>query len=104
MIKTVQNKIAYIKNKAIPILKKYNVIRAGLFGSVVRGEENLESDIDFLVKFADEADISLMEIAGLKVDLEEIFERKVDLVEYDAIKQRLKSYILPEEVRIYEKR
>lgn len=39
-----------IKCKIIPILKKNDVIKAGIFGSYARGEETKNSDLDILVK------------------------------------------------------
>ncbi len=44
-----KDKIEEIKAKILPILKKYGVKRAGIFGSFVRGEETQESDIDIRV-------------------------------------------------------
>jgi hypothetical protein len=97
-----EDRVNQIKNKIVPLLKKCQVNKAGIFGSFVRGEESSDSDVDILVEFSPTADISLLEVAGLKVDLEEALGRKVDLVQYEAIRPELKEYILPEEVRIYE--
>jgi predicted nucleotidyltransferase len=91
-------KISEIKKIILPILKRYNVKRAGIFGSVVRGEETENSDIDLLVEIEDE--ISLLDFAGLKLELEESLGRKVDLGEYAAIKPVIKEQILSEEVSI----
>ena len=87
-----------IKNKIIPILKKYGVKRAGIFGSVVRGEETEESDIDVLVEI--EIRMSLLDFAGLKLELEEALGKRVDLGEYSTIKPIIKEQILSEEVAI----
>jgi len=87
-----------IKRKASPILKKYGVARAGVFGSVVRGEATDDSDIDILVEI--ERRMSLLDFAGLKIELEEALGRKVDLGEYAAIKIMIKDEILNEEVAI----
>ena len=87
-----------IKKKILPILKKYGVIRAGIFGSVVRGEETDESDIDILVEI--ERRMSLLDFAGLKLELEETLGKKVDLGEYSVIKPIVKEEILSEEVAI----
>lgn len=91
-------KIDEIKRKIEPILKRYGVKRAGIFGSVVRGEENEESDIDVLVEI--EGRMSLLDFAGLKLELEEALGRKVDLGEYSVIKPIIKEQILSEEVTI----
>jgi len=84
--------------KIIPILKKYGVTRASLFGSVVRREENDKSDVDILVKMPDGS--SLFDMLRIKVDLEEHLGRKVDLVQYKAIKKPLEKEILSTQVPI----
>ena len=91
-------KIDEIKRKILPILKRYNVKRAGIFGSIARGEENQESDIDILVEI--EGRMSLLDFAGLKLELEEALGKRVDLGEYSTIKPIIKKQILSEEVSI----
>lgn len=90
--------IEKIKRKILPILQRYGVKRAGLFGSCVRGELKEESDIDILVEI--EQDISLLDFIGIKLELEEALGKKIDLVEYSTIKPRLKERILNEQVVI----
>lgn len=75
-----------------PILKRYNVKRAALFGSVVRGDGTPTSDIDMLIDPPPR--FSLFDLAGLKVDLEDILQRTVDVVEYESIKPLIKDSIL----------
>ena len=91
-------RIDEIKDVIIKVLEKYSVKRAGLFGSVVRGEVSEDSDIDVLVKI--DRDISLLDFVGLKLEIEEALGRKVDLVEYDTIKPLLRERILKEEMVI----
>ena len=88
-----------IKRKVLPILESYEIKRAGVFGSVVRGEEEEASDIDILVELGRD-DMSLLEFVGIKLELEEVLGRKVDLVEYATMKPLLKDRILAEEVPI----
>jgi len=87
-----------IKVKIVPILQKYGVKRASIFGSAVRDEMREDSDIDILVEI--EKDISLLDFVALKLELEDILGRKVDLVEFDTIKPKLKDRILREQVVI----
>jgi predicted nucleotidyltransferase len=87
-----------IKTKIIPILKKHNIKKAGIFGSFSRMKERDTSDIDILVQI--ESKISLLDFIGIKLELEDILHRKVDLVEYKAIKPVLRDDILSEEIRI----
>ena len=84
--------------KIIPILKKYGVSRASLFGSVVRGDTHKNSDIDILVEVP--KDKSLFDMMDIQFELEDVLKKKVDLVEYHLIKPRLKSHILSEQVKI----
>jgi len=90
--------IEEIQRKILPILKKYGVTRAGIFGSVVRGEAREESDIDILVEI--ESRMSLLDFVGLKLELEEALGKPVDLGEYSEIKPIIKEQILEEEVPI----
>jgi hypothetical protein len=87
-----------IKKNILPVLKKYGVKKAGIFGSVVRGEDTEKSDIDILVEIEDR--MSLLEFAGLKLELEEVLGRKVDLGEYSIIKPIIREQILKEETVI----
>ena len=91
--------IEEIKNKIIPALQKHNITRAGVFGSTATGRARKGSDIDLLVEFGQQ--ISLLEVVGIKYELEDLLGSKVDLVEYEAIKPRLRQRILLEEIRIY---
>lgn len=94
--------IQSITQKATPILKKYGVSRASLFGSVVRGEMRKGSDIDFLVEVP--KNMSLFDIMDIQFDLEDALKKKVDLVEYKAIKPALKNNILSNQLPIYQAR
>jgi predicted nucleotidyltransferase len=87
-----------IQQKIAPILFRYRVKKAGLFGSIVHGAMRKDSDIDILVEL--EPNLSLLDLIGLKLELEDMLHQKVDLVEYTMLKPRLKERILAEEVRI----
>lgn len=65
---------------------------------MVRGEMRRDSDIDILVQL--DKDLSLLDVIGIQQELEDALGRSVDLVEYDSIKERIKSRILAEEIRI----
>ncbi|MBK8704498.1 MAG: nucleotidyltransferase family protein [Saprospiraceae bacterium] len=92
-------KIEEIKAVIVPILTRHRIKRAGIFGSVAKGNATSQSDIDILVELGSE--ISLLDFVGIKYELEDHLGRKVDLVEYQAIKPRLKNRIMSEEIRIY---
>jgi len=85
-----------IENKIKKVLKKNKIVRAGVFGSYARGEQNKKSDIDILVEFKG----GLFGLIRLERELEKILNIKVDLLTYKGIDPLLKKRILNEEVRI----
>lgn len=91
-----------IKKKIVPILKRQDVTKAALFGSIVRGEARKKSDIDILIKF--KAGKSLLDLVRLEFKLEKKLGRKVDLLTYNSIHPLLRDIILKEQEIIYEKR
>ncbi len=91
-----------IKKKIMPILKRQGVTKAAFFGSFARGEMKKNSDIDILVDLT--KDKTLLDLVGLKIDLEEKLGRKVDVLTYDSIHPRLRNIILKDQKIIYEKR
>ena len=91
-------KIEIIRKKILPILKREGVSRAGIFGSVARGEATAKSDVDILVRLPRSFD--LFDLVRIKNNLEKTLDRKVDLVEYSVIKQMIRKQVLAEEVRI----
>jgi len=90
--------LASIKRKIIPILKKNHVVRAGIFGSYARGDVKKKSDVDILIRFKGRK--SLFDLAGLKIELEEKLNKKVDVLTYRSIHPFIKNNILKEEVPI----
>jgi predicted nucleotidyltransferase len=84
-----------IQKTVEPILRKHNIKRAGLFGSVVRNKVSESSDVDILVELGEK--ISLLDFVGIKLELEDALGKKVDLVEYQSIKPLLREKILREE-------
>jgi len=87
--------VKHIRQCIVPILKRYGVSKAALFGSTVRNQMRVDSDIDILVQI--DTDISLLEFVGLKLDLQEALKRNVDLGEYETIKPLLRERILKEQ-------
>lgn len=85
-----------IKRSIKTILKKHGVKKASLFGSFARNEAGKESDVDILVDYP--RGKSLYDFIELKLKLEEILNKKVDLVEFDSINPLLKERILQEQI------
>jgi len=91
--------IKNIKKKITPLLKKNKVKKAGIFGSYARGENKKNSDIDFLIEITNK-NFSLLDLVKLKILMEKILKKKVDLIEYSTIHPMIKKNALKEEVRI----
>ncbi len=87
-----------IRHRVIPVLERHDIKKAALFGSFVRDEASIGSDVDILVEI--DSDIGLLDFVGIKLELEEALGRKVDLVEYDTIKPIIKKRILSEQIAI----
>ena len=87
-----------IKPKIIKILKKNNIKRAGIFGSYARGDFKKNSDIDILIM--PQRSMSLLDLSGLKIELEEALGKKVDLVSYNYIHPYLKKEVSENEMKI----
>ncbi|TFG23020.1 MAG: hypothetical protein EU533_03615 [Promethearchaeota archaeon] len=86
------------KEKILIVLKNHEVRRASFFGSIVREEMTEQSDIDILIEF--EGDKSLLDLAALTRELEEILQCKVDVLTYNSLHPLLRSKILSEQVKI----
>lgn len=92
-----ENRIEKLKKRIVPILKKHKVVRAGVFGSYVRGEDKKNSDIDILIMPPKNMGFGFV---GIKFELEDKLKMKVDLISYRGLHPLLKDRILREEVRI----
>lgn len=90
-----KSRLEELKKTILDILQKHDVKRAALFGSIVRGEETKKSDIDLLVEFKGKK--SLLDLVGLKQELEDVLNRKVDVLTYKSLHPLLKDRILNEQ-------
>jgi predicted nucleotidyltransferase len=84
-----------------PELKAAGVVRLSLFGSTVRGERRPDSDIDLLAAFDETRRISLLDVAGIEIQLAEMLGQPVDLVEEGTLKPRVKRSVDAEAVRAF---
>ncbi len=92
-----KNELLKMKRKILPILKKYHVKRAGIFGSYARGEQKKKSDVDILIQSPNGIGFGFIRIG---LELEKALDLKVDLLSYKGINPRMKDKILKDEVKI----
>jgi predicted nucleotidyltransferase len=81
------------------LAKKHKVERIRLFGSVARGDDNPNSDIDFLVTFQNDYDLMDDRLA-LNVELEELFKRKVDLIVESELNKDIAPSVLEDAIEL----
>lgn len=84
----------YLKNKPVK--------RAFLFGSVARGEEDELSDVDILVELDYSKPFGLG-FVKMKLELEDLLKRKVDILTSNSVSKYIRPYIDSEKILIYEK-
>jgi len=86
--------IARLK-EAEPALRARGIRRAAVFGSVARGEERPDSDIDIMIEIDPEAHITIYDYVGLKELVATFFDQTVDVVD----REGLKPFVKPAAIR-----
>ena len=84
------------RDDILRLTAKYGASNVRVFGSVARGEAGPDSDVDILINLA--PDRSLLDHAGLLLDLEKLLERKVDVVTEAGLHWFIRDQILKEAV------
>ncbi|MDD2920935.1 MAG: nucleotidyltransferase family protein [Anaerolineales bacterium] len=77
--------------------KRWQIREFALFGSSARADFKPESDVDVLVSFAEKANWGLFDHVQIRLELETIFNRKVDLVTRRALEQT-QNFLLRENI------
>lgn len=80
-----------IKRLVAPIIQKYNIPAMYLFGSYARGSATQYSDLDFLVDTTGTGLTSLLKLGQLYCDLEDAFQKRVDLITVGSLSQNQAS-------------
>jgi hypothetical protein len=93
--------IEEVKQKARPILEQHGVTFAAVFGSLARGEDRPQSDVDILVRLG--RPTGMIGYMRLVESLESALEKRVDLVTEQSLNKRVRPHVLPDLTTIYEK-
>ncbi len=78
--------IFLLKDEVTAFCQRWKVAEFAIFGSALRQDFDALSDIDVLVSFDDLAEITLLDLAQMQIELERLFNRPVDLVEKAALR------------------
>ena len=74
------------RDKIEEFCKRWRITEFSVFGSVLRDDFSPDSDIDVLVTIDPNAQIGLFELIDMKIELEKMFKRPVDLVEKEGLR------------------
>ena len=80
------------------VRSRFGIKSLFLFGSVARNESTLESDLDFVVNF--DGAITFDRYMDLKIFLEDLFGKKIDLAIEDSLKPQIRQRILEEAIDV----
>ena len=78
--------VAVPQKEIIAFCLRWKVTELALFGSVLRDDFTPASDVDVLVNFAPDTQISLFDMAQMQIELQAIFQRPVDILEKDGLR------------------
>lgn len=94
----IMQEIEKYKQLILPVLRRYFIKRAAIFGSIAKGNYNADSDIDLLIE--GDTGFTIFKLLSLEEEIAELTHRKVDLVEYSAIKPSIRQEVLQSAIAI----
>lgn len=101
------NDVSIISPGILALLHEYfshkPVLKAWVFGSVSRGEDNSDSDIDIIVCFDPEARVGIFQHVAMNQELEILLNRAVDLVTDGTLLPWVKEYVDKDKILVYER-
>ncbi len=87
-----------LKRTILPVLKQHGIVRAAVFGSMTRDNPDDSRDLDLLIEF--EGEKSLLDLVSVKLDLEDLLGRPVDVLTYSGLHPGIRRHVLTEQVVI----
>ena len=84
------------REEILRIANSHGATQVRVFGSVARGEDDVRSDVDFLIELAPGR--SLFDLGGIQYELESLLGRHVDVVTERGLKRRIRDRVLRESV------
>jgi len=77
--------------RAEAALRVKGVRHAALFGSITRGENRPDSDVDILIDFDPDASITMFDYVAVSNDIASLFDGPVDVIDREALKPHLRE-------------
>ena len=75
----------------VHLCEKYHVSELSVFGSSIRDDFTLNSDVDILVSFNKNSDVSLFDIMELENEFSQLLKREVDIVEKESLRNVIRK-------------
>lgn len=88
------DRLSKYRGEILELAERHGASNLRVFGSVARGDDDKDSDIDFLVDL--EKGRSLLDLGGLQVDLEMLLGCQVDVVTENGLRPRIRERVLDE--------
>ena len=88
--------IERFRNEILSLAARHGASNVRVFGSLARGEDSEHSDLDLLIQLGE--DRSLLDVVGLKLDLEDLIHCPVDVVTEGALSPYIRDRVLAEAV------
>ena len=92
--------IDFDHSRIMDFCRKWKATRMAFFGSVLREDFRPDSDIDVMLTFHADAHWSLFDIVDMKLELEEIFMRDVDILEEGTVRNPIKRRCIDENIEV----
>jgi predicted nucleotidyltransferase len=93
-----------VVNKLQAFFPAYPIEKAWIFGSYARGEETRKSDVDIMVRFEKDADISLLDYVKIMNSLKGFLRKKIDMVEEGQLYPWAQESVDKEKILVYERK
>lgn len=93
-----REKVLNLLKEHLEEIRKFKIQKISIFGSVARNQDTPHSDIDILIKFDGPASYDLY--MDLKFFLEDLLDRKVDLITEDGVRTEIKQFIEKDLIRV----
>jgi predicted nucleotidyltransferase len=90
-----------VHDQIAELCRRYGIAELSVFGSVARGDDRPDSDVDLLYVSASDSTSSLWELWKLRDELTQLLGRKIDLVSKDNLHWVIRDRVLNEAMPVY---